>query len=62
MGIKSIMQAKKILVIVSGESKAEILKEVLHGPITPAVPASILQLHNDVTIVADEAALGKLDQ
>ncbi len=62
MGMVSIMQAKKILVIVSGESKAEILKEVLHGPITPAVPASILQLHNDVTIVADEAALGKLDQ
>ena len=54
------MQAKKILVIVSGESKAEILNEVLNGPITPAVPASILQLHNDVTIVADEAALGCL--
>ena len=57
MGIKNIMQAKKILVIVSGESKAAILKEVLYGPITPAVPASILQLHNVVTIVADEAAL-----
>lgn len=57
MGIKSIMQARKILVIVSGEDKAPILKEVLHGQITPAVPASILQLHNDVTIVADEAAL-----
>lgn len=57
MGIKNIMQAKKILVIVSGESKAQILKEVLYGPITPAVPSSILQLHNDVTIVADEAAL-----
>ena len=60
MGIKSIMQARKILVIVSGESKAEILNEVLHGPITPAVPASILQLHNDVTIVADKAALSRL--
>lgn len=60
MGIRNIMQAKKILVIVSGESKAEILNEVLNGPITPAVPASILQLHNDVTIVADEAALGRL--
>lgn len=57
MGIKSIMQARKILVIVSGEDKAPILKEVLQGPITPSVPASILQLHNDVTIVADEAAL-----
>lgn len=57
MGIKNIMQAKKILVIVSGENKAKILKEVLYGPITPSVPSSILQLHNDVTIVADEAAL-----
>lgn len=57
MGIKNIMQAKKILVIVNGESKAKILKEVLYGPITPLVPSSILQLHNDVTIVADEAAL-----
>lgn len=57
MGIKNIMQAKKILVIVSGEDKAAILDKVLHGPVTPAVPASILQLHNDVTVVADEAAL-----
>lgn len=59
MGIKNIMQARKILVVVSGADKAEILEKVLHGPITPAVPASILQLHNDVTIVADEAALGR---
>lgn len=57
MGIKTIMQAKKILVVVSGEDKASILKEVLTGPITPKVQASVLQLHNDVTIVADEAAL-----
>ena len=61
MGIKNIMQAKKILLVVSGEDKADILKEVLYGPITPKVPASILQLHNDVTIVADEAALSKID-
>ena len=61
MGIKNIMQAKKILVVVSGADKADILKEVLYGPITPEVPASILQLHNDVTIVADEAALSKID-
>ena len=59
MGIKNIMQAKKILVVVSGADKADILKEVLYGPITPEVPASILQLHNDVTVVADEAALAK---
>ena len=62
MGIKNIMQAKKILVVVSGEDKADILKEVLYGPITPEVPASSLQLHNDVPIVADEAALSKIDR
>lgn len=57
MGIKTIMQAKKILVVVSGEDKAKIVKEAFFGPITPKVQASVLQLHNDVTIVADEAAL-----
>ena len=59
-GIKNIMQARKILLVVSGEDKADILAQVLEGPITPQVPASILQLHNDVTVVADEAALSKL--
>ena len=57
MGIKTIMQAKKILLIAGGEEKAEALKNSLYGPITPSVPASILQLHNDVTVIADEAAL-----
>lgn len=59
MGIGTIMRAKKILLIVSGEEKADILKEVLFGPITPRVPGSVLQLHNDVVVVADEAALSK---
>lgn len=59
MGIGTIMNAKKILLIVSGEDKAQILYDVVHGPITPQVPASILQLHKDVVIVADEAALSK---
>ena len=57
MGIKTIMQAKKILVVVSGKDKAEILKKTFWGPVTPKVPASILQMHNDVTLVADEEAL-----
>ena len=57
MGIKTIMKAKKILVAVSGEDKAEIVKKAFFGPVTPTVPASILQMHNDVTVVADEAAL-----
>ena len=61
MGIKNIMQARKIVVLVSGESKAQALRDALYGKITPAVPASILQIHNDVIIVADEAARSLLD-
>lgn len=57
MGIKAIMQAKKILLVANGEGKADILYRSLFGPITPAVPASILQLHPNVTVVADDAAL-----
>lgn len=57
MGIKAIMQARKILMVVSGSNKADILEKVLFGPVTPEVPASILQLHPNVTIVADKDAL-----
>lgn len=57
MGIRTIMQAKKILVVVSGESKADIVSRAFFGPVTPEVPASILQMHPDVTVVCDEAAL-----
>ena len=60
MGIQNIMSARKIVVVVSGADKAEILKKVVTGPITPQVPASILQLHGDVTIIADEAAAALL--
>lgn len=60
MGIQTIMRARTILMVVSGEDKAQILHDALCGPITPHVPASILQLHNDVIIVADEAALSKM--
>jgi glucosamine-6-phosphate deaminase len=60
MGIGNIMHAKKILLVVSGKEKAAILKEALTGPVTPKVPASILQLHNDVVVVADEAALSQM--
>ena len=51
MGIKAIMQADRILLIADGESKNEILKTALLGPVTPSVPASILQLHHDLTVV-----------
>ena len=57
MGIGSIMNAKKILLVASGGDKADILYRSFFGPITPQVPASVLQLHPDVTVVADEAAM-----
>ena len=60
MGIKSIMQARQILVVVSGEDKAEIVKKAFFGPVPPKVPASILQMHPHVSLVADEAALSLL--
>ena len=60
MGIGTIMKARKILVVVSGEDKADAVAKAVQGPITPEVPASILQLHPDVTIVGDEAALSGL--
>ncbi len=60
IGIKSIMSAKKILFIVNGKHKAEILKKIVYGKITPEVPASVLQLHNDVTLVADSEAMSLL--
>ncbi len=59
MGIQTIMEAKKVLVIVNGEEKASIVNQAFLGPITPLVPASILQLHPDCTLIADEAALSK---
>ena len=54
MGMKAIMQAKKVLLIANGASKKEILEKSLYGPITPFVPASILQLHPDVTVIYSE--------
>ena len=51
LGMVSIMQAKKILLIANGEAKREILEKAFFGPITPAVPASILQLHPDITVI-----------
>ena len=51
MGIKNIMQAKRILLIVNGKEKEQILERALNGPITPQVPASILQLHSNVTVI-----------
>lgn len=57
MGIKSIMQAKRIVLCVTGSRKAEVLHQVLTGPVTPSVPGSILQMHPNLTVVADADAL-----
>ena len=57
MGIGTIMRSKKILLVVSGEEKAQALKDSIYGPVTPEVPGSILRFHPDVTIIADEAAM-----
>lgn len=60
MGIRNIMQARRILVAVSGADKADIVTRAFTGPVTPRVPASILQLHPQVTLVGDRAALAGL--
>ncbi len=62
MGIQTIMRARRILLLVNGEEKAETLHNALCGPITPHVPASVLQLHRDVIVIADEAALSLFDR
>ncbi|WP_404454330.1 glucosamine-6-phosphate deaminase [Virgibacillus necropolis] len=60
MGIETIRESKEIIVLVSGEKKAEALSRFINGDVSESFPASILQKHNNVTIVADEAALSKL--
>lgn len=60
MGIKNIMQAKSILMVVSGKNKAEAVKGMVQGKITPELPASVLQLHPFVTIVCDKDAASLL--
>jgi len=54
MGMISIMQAKKILLVANGKAKKDILERAFQGPITPEIPASILQLHPDITVIYSE--------
>ncbi len=61
MGTRTIMNARKVLMVVSGKDKAEIVKKAFFGPVTPQVPASILQMHPDFTLVADEDALSLVE-
>ena len=62
MGILDIMQARRVVMIATGSSKAAILKDAFWGPVTPQIPASILQLHPDFTLVADKEALAMVNQ
>lgn len=62
MGVGSIMKAKKILMVVNGEAKAQAMLDSFFGDITPRVQASILQMHPDCVIVADDAALKLIDE
>lgn len=56
MGIRTIMNARELLLLASGEEKAGVLSRALRGPVTPEVPASVLQLHPALTVLADVAA------
>lgn len=60
MGIKTIMHSRKIILLASGKSKAEAIALTVKGKISPEVPASILQLHKDVTLIVDKEAASKL--
>lgn len=62
MGVQTIMMARTILVIASGEEKAQAVYNMCYGPVTPVVPASILQLHTNCVVVADQAALSLCPQ
>ncbi len=61
MGIKTIMKAKEVLLLVSGEAKADTVRRMIYGPVTKDLPASVLQLHPNVTIVMDKAAASRLE-
>lgn len=56
MGVGTIMKARSILVVASGADKAQIVRDAFFGPVTPQVPASVLQLHPDVTVIVDAEA------
>ncbi|MPW14430.1 glucosamine-6-phosphate deaminase [Lactobacillus helveticus] len=61
MGTANIMDAKKVVLMAFGENKAQAIKEMIEGPVTEQVPASILQKHPDVTVVVDKVAAQELD-
>ena len=62
MGIGTIMAARKIVMVITGAGKADILNASFYGPVTPKVPASILQFHPDLTVICDQAAASKIQK
>ncbi len=60
MGIGTIMRARKIILLASGKRKARVIERTINGPISTKVPATVLQLHNDVIIVVDQEAASKV--
>lgn len=60
MGIGTIIQAKRIVLLASGREKASVINQAVNGPITTEVPASVLQLHNNVTLMLDQEAASQL--
>ena len=62
MGIQNIMEAKKVVLIACGKNKEDAVKGMIEGPVTPELPASVLQNHKDVTVIIDEAAAGLLEK
>ena len=61
MGVGTIMQARRILLIATGADKAAAVRDMLRGPVSPRMPASVLALHRDVTVMLDRAAAAQVD-
>ncbi len=60
MGVATILHAKRIVLVATGKSKSRCIDLLLNGPITPKLPASLLQVHRDVELMLDEAAAGQI--
>jgi glucosamine-6-phosphate deaminase len=62
MGVGTILEAKRILMLVTGEEKAEIMAKAVEGPVTSMISATAIQLHEKCTVIVDEAAASKLQE
>src|SRR5690606_13327943 len=61
MGVATIMEARRLLLLASGDHKADVVKALVEGPVTAHITASALQLHRTATVIVDEAAAAKLE-